>query len=296
MKNTNPETPRILIIGAKGMLGRTVFNYLIMKYPNTIWGTYKINPKKNERIMPFDANNYTSDFRKIIKKIKKINYVINCIGIVNGNEPPEELIYINSLFPHILEKYSQKYKFNLIHVSSDAVFPKLSGLVTEKSKASPEDIYGMSKMLGETTWIRAITIRTSILGFDPNNHRGLLEDVKRAKKNIKGYANQTWSGCTVLQFAKLCEWIIQNDKFQEMRKFSNIIHFSPLIKNKYNIIKSYLSLIPKKYLLKKANSTKITRYLGSEYFDLDMLKMYNANMQNALAELINFEDENAGKK
>lgn len=296
MKNLYLKTPRILILGIKGMLGRTVFSYFKKKYPQTTWGTYKKNGRNDLKMLLFDVNNHLKDFENIIKKIKKINYVINCIGIVGKDRDLEELFTVNSLFPHILEKYAKRYKFNLVHVSSDAVFPKLIGQVTENNNPSPEDAYGVSKMLGETTILRAITIRTSILGFDTYSHHGLLESISRSRKDIKGYVNQAWSGCTSLQFANLCEWIIANNNFSKIRKQSKVIHFAPLKSSKYEIVRNYISLLPTKYPLKKINSVKITRYLSSEYFDLNMLKMYNVNVQDALTELINFENEITGKK
>lgn len=296
MKNIDTKTPHILILGAKGMLGRTVFNYFKKRFPSNTWGTDKsIEDDKN--LLSFEAKKHKTDFKNLISQIGKTDYVINCIGILNRNKSLEELISVNSFFPHVLERYAEKYKFKLIHVSSDAVFPKLAGPVTEKSNPSPEDAYGISKMLGETTLQNAITIRTSIMGFDPYSHHGLLEWARQhPNKNINGYVNQTWSGCTTLQFATLCKWLITNNQFSEIRKFSKVIHFPPLRSSKYDILKNYLSLLDKKYFLKKVKGVKITRYLKSEYFDLKMLKMYNINIYDALVDLISFENDNAYKK
>lgn len=290
------KNPRILILGVRGMLGRTVYNYFRDHFPKNTWGTEK-DVKNNNYLYRLNANNHEKDFKNLFNKIEKINYVINCIGILDQKKPPDELAFINSLFPHVLERYAEKYKFNLIHVSSDAVFPKLSGNVNEKSKPLPEDLYGMSKLLGETSSQKAITIRSSFLGFNPEKRTGLLELINQQldKKN-KGYTNQAWSGCTTLQFATLCEWIIVHHQFAKIRKFSKIIHFAPLKSTKYNVLKNYLSLLNNNYFLRKAKATKITRYLSSNYFDIKMLKMYNTNIQDALVKLISFENDIAYKK
>lgn len=289
------KNPRILILGAKGMLGRTLFKYFKSLLPNTTWGTHKNGESKN--VFSFDANNHKKDFKNLINKINKINYVINCIGITDNKKSLKDLVFVNSIFPHILGEYAKKYKFKLIHVSSDAVFSKLSGKVNEKNKPSPEDVYGMSKLLGESSSKRVLTIRSSFLGFNPAKRLGLLERInQQSDKKIEGYVNQAWSGCTTIQFAALCKWIISNNKFSKIRKTYKAIHFPPLKSSKYDILKNYVSLLDNHYYINKTKSTKISRHLTSVYFDIKMLKMYNTNMQDAIMELISFENDIAYKK
>ena len=271
------------------MLGRSVFFYLKSKYPNYIWGTHREKIRKGD-LLKLNAQTLEADFKSIFKKLKRIDYVINCIGIVKENQVLNTLIETNGLFPHKLERLAEQYNFKLIHVSTDAVFSETAGAMNEKNLPAPTDNYGLSKLAGETTSENAITFRTSVLGLDPIDHKGLLEWILGNKKTIKGYVNQIWSGCTVLQFAKLCEEIISKKKFGYLRKKSPFFHFAPLGPiTKYQIIKVFLEELGRKKILKRAYGTKMTRTLKTLYFDYLSYNSYTNKISLALKEVIDFE-------
>lgn len=282
--------PHILIMGAEGMLGRVAYHYLKLNYPNNVWGT--ASNSRNRLFFEFKVENQSKDFKIILKEIKKIDYIINCIAIINKKAPIENLVRINGSFPHFLENKASKLGFKLIHVSSDSVFSHLSGKVNENSTPTPDNIYGISKLLGETYSKDSLTIRTSILGFNSKNSNVLLEwALKQKNKKVNGYINQLWTGCTTLQFAKLCEWIIFKKKFSQLRNFSNTIHFPPLKSSKYNILKSFSSISKTHFKLEKVTGKKITRQLSSSFFDLSRLEMYTVKIHKALRELNDFENK-----
>lgn len=279
----------ILILGAEGLVGRTVFVYLSHLSPENVWGTTRNKNHINERMLLFSAESYLNDFNTILNKTQRVDYVINCIGNINYDSPLKELVYINSLLPHLLEELAEKHNFRLIQISTDAVFSPVSGRVNEKSKPSPVDNYGMSKLLGETTSLNSITIRTSFIGLDPNNHRGLLEKTL-THENPTSFTNQIWTGCTTLQFANLCEWIIMRDKFQLLRKKSPVFHFSPIGPiSKYTLVKTFLKTAGYKLNLKKGKGEKRKRVLTTESFDLLQMKKYTSNINKSFERMIEFE-------
>lgn len=279
----------ILILGADGMVGHTVYSYLHLRFPNTIFGT----ARKNSKFFILNADNFKNNLKSINEIIGDIDYVINCIGILKNGDK-KKMFFINSEFPQKLAQLSQKYKFRLIHVSSDAVFSSMSGKVTEQSKTSPEDEYGKGKLKGEPKSKNALSIRTSFLGFDPLEHKGLLEWVLNSNGKIQGYTNQFWSGCTTLQFAKFCEFLIESSNFDDFRKKSSFLHFAPLGPiTKYEILSEFMKLSNKKKEIKKSNSDiMINRFLSSMYFDNGFIKNYTTNLRGALSELIKFEKSN----
>lgn len=287
--------PSILVLGAEGMLGRGVYMYLKNLYPNSTWGTHREVRKPYSALLKFDVYNSEDDLSLILKKMRKIDYIINCIGILKKYDSVENLIYVNAFFPHKLASLAEKYHFKLIHVSSDAVFPENAGAVTENTISSPTDLYGTSKLLGEPFSQNALTFRTSIIGFDPLKHKGLLEWASMSTNHLlKGYTNQRWTGCTVVQYAQLCHRIISQNRFANFRKRSAVFHFAPLGPiSKYDILNAYLAVAkPKeKDILKTAKGKKITRYLTSEYFDPNDLRKYTGDILKALKELIKFEKE-----
>jgi len=277
------KKPVILILGSNGMLGECIFNYLNDNHIN-IFGT----SRKGKLI--FRAENLEKDFSKIIKLYPKIDFIINCIGITNPSlVNNEETIKVNSLLPLKLSELSKTYKFKIIHISTDAVYGDLSGCVTEKSKTSPNGLYSLSKLLGESESQSTVNIRTSIIGLSPTKKTGLVESILNEKNTVKGFNNQTWSGCTNLQLAKFCEYLIYKDGFINIRKKSNVINFAPLgPTSKYILVKTILKIFNKQNLLTKQSSKNtITRYLKSDLITDYFLEKFGRNIEQALSDLKN---------
>lgn len=280
----------ILILGADGMVGRTVYRYLQTIYPQNVWGTTRRKKNDNKTLLHFTTESYKKNFSNIIKKLKKIDYIINCIAITKNDYQREKLIYTNALFPLLLEKFVEEQQCKLIHISTDGVFPLLAGEVYESSPPGPNDYYSNSKLLGETLSKNALTFRTSFLGLDSVSHKGLLEKIKRSNQSFNGYTNQIWTGCTTLQFAKLCEEIIKKNLFTKFRKASPILHFAPLGPlTKYEIVNTFTKLIKKSLIIKKTKGEERKRILRTDYIYLPFLNQYNNDIKKALQELINFE-------
>src|SRR5258708_2807035 len=103
----------VLILGSRGMVGREVFNYFSTKTRIKVWGTTRNNKEVNDALLFFQAESYEKDIEKIYKSIKRIDYIINCIGLLNDTYKLSDIIYVNALFPHLLEKIALKHKTKL---------------------------------------------------------------------------------------------------------------------------------------------------------------------------------------
>jgi dTDP-4-dehydrorhamnose reductase len=164
----------ILVLGADGLVGQTVFLSLQALFPNSVWGTVRNKNHLSASIFPFSVSDCETDFESIHKKVGKITYVINCIGVTK--ESDKKLLHlVNTVFPHKLQAMIQDMQTKLFHISSDAVFSPLCGEVTEQDTPLPVTEYGKSKLAGETSTAHALTIRSSFLGFDMYHKKGLLE-------------------------------------------------------------------------------------------------------------------------
>lgn len=283
MKSTQPE---ILIIGASGMLGHTVFNYFKQYFPESTWGTTRTN-KLDKNIIIFDAQ-LDERLQILDKNFNKLDYIINCSGILPSNKNLNEMNYINAMLPHNLSTFAEEKNAKLIHISSDAVFPRLVMDADEDTPPSPENFYGETKLRGEPNSMNAITFRTSILGLDPYQHKGLLEWVIQTRDCV-AYTNQYWSGCTTYQYASLCYRIIISGTFNQLRSRSRIFHFPPIAKiAKRDIITSFLKLSKNEKVVRTAIGEPLNRILITKYRDL--LKIKNQQtLEEALEDLINFE-------
>ena len=89
----------------------------------------------------------------ILNSEKKIDLIINCIGILKqqANENPLLAVRINSLFPHELADFGSSLEIKLIHLSTDCW--------------TDLDSYGRSIRAGEINYPNNLFIRTSIVGI-----------------------------------------------------------------------------------------------------------------------------------
>lgn len=241
----------ILIIGANGMAGHVISEYL-----STFEDFNIIRIARDNANLKNDYNLDISNFietKKIIQSIEP-SIVINAIGILNkdAEENPDRAILINSYFPHFLAKICTNISASLIHISTDCVFNGQKGDYIENDFKDGIGFYAQSKALGEVIQNQHLTIRTSIIGPDlKENGIGLLNWVFNQKKSINGFAEAYWSGVTTLELAKFINYIIRLNNFK-----SNLIHLT----NGQKISK--LNLIE---IINNVFSLKLHVYSTSEY-------------------------------
>lgn len=202
---------KILIFGATGMAGHLAYIYL----KNT--GKYEVmnivhRIKLTDDSIIIDVTNKKAVF-DVINNIRP-DFIINCIGVlIKGSwEHPENAIYINAYFPHLLKKISDEINAKLIHISTDCVFSGKKGHYTESDFRDADDIYGRSKALGEISNEKDLTIRTSIIGPElKTNGEGLFHWFMQQKGVINGFTTAIWGGVTTLELAKAIDYaIVQN--------------------------------------------------------------------------------------
>lgn len=275
----------ILILGSDGMVGKNVFDYLKKNSKLAVLGTTRNTPN-DKAIYTLSVDNWTND----IKKIPQFDIAINCIGALN-NKTSEEFKLVNQDFPKEISKYLTTKNIKLIHISTDAVFGQNENSVNENSTPNPKgnynEDYSVSKLHGEITDPPHITVRTSLLGI---GNTGLIHSIINSETNIiGGYTNQIWSGCTTLQFAKLCEDIALESGIGIKIKNENLIHFAPIGPiSKFEIVKNIIEVFDTKKEVIPKESVSISRFLSSNIIDFNNNPRYTNSVKMALEELKNF--------
>lgn len=284
------NTGNVLVLGTDGLVGHTVFNYLYKKNPATTFGTTRKNKKNQKNIFSFTANDCESDYQKICTSILNVAYVINCIGSTKQRNLSFEDFFVNADFPHYLEKITSVHNSRLIHISTDAVFSPTEKVATEDTIPSPMSEYAIAKYKGETTAENALTIRSSFIGFYKEKNTGLLEWLRHTEgKTVEGYSNQNWSGCTTLQFAKLCDGLITKNYFSVLRSKKNVFHFSPLSTTKYEILQTTAQFLKLKVRIQRTTNTSVTRVLKSLFTTNDILLESETNLLATIKKAWQFE-------
>ena len=200
--------------------------------------------KKNQDLLK--AKNITFHFLEITalniqEFLKSINpdIIINAAGVTIRRlkvTSVDKVIFTNSILPHILNDWSQKYNSRLIHFSTDCVFSGNKGNYKDNDLTDALDLYGKTKSLGEISSKNTLTLRSSMIGFELHNRSELLEWVfSNKKKSINGFSNVIYSGITTTLMSKI---VIK------------IIHDYPNLTGIYNISSAPIS---KYLLLKKIN-------------------------------------------
>lgn len=163
------------------------------------------------------------DFLDNLISSKKPQYIINCIGLTKHIESKDHRLffYPNILIPHFLKILSNKYKFSLIHISSDCVFNGQKGLYNDKDFSNAVDYYGISKSISENDLKdSAMILRTSTVGHEYDTYYGLLEWFLKQSSSIKGYDKAFFNGVTTITLAKIINKIILSNNFFETGIFN----------------------------------------------------------------------------
>lgn len=200
------DKPRIAVLGASGMLGSMLVEYLSQFYQ--VVAMARTLPPSNNGWRYFDTDS-PMDFADC-------DYIINAIGAIPQKKPS---IYtysvVNVLFPLRLSQYAKQHGIKVIQIATDCVYSGETGNYTEDMPHDDTTQYGLSKSLGEAS--NFINLRCSIIGHGPHDDYSLLGWFLNQPKGaeVSGYTNHQWNGLTTLHFAKICQAVIESRKTWE---------------------------------------------------------------------------------
>lgn len=229
-----------MIFGSTGMAGHIVSLYLgsLNKYS-------VLNIAYRQKL---DASSLLIDVEDIKKAEQAVlehkpDIIINCIGalISFSKKYPDRAVYINSYFPHVLERLGQTNNIKIVHLSTDCVFSGKKGDYVETDLKDGQGMYAQSKALGEIINEKDLTIRTSIIGPElKENGEGLFHWFMAQKGPVKGFSNVYWSGVTTYELAKAVEQALEQG-------LTGLYHLAPSEKiSKFELLQLFKSVFQKK--------------------------------------------------
>lgn len=206
----------VLVFGANGMLGSAVVRILSEAGNLSVFGTVRCNPvagfskSLQATIIPsVDVDDQAALIRAFSDVRPSI--VINCVGLIKqiaGGGDPLLAIPANAVFPHRLSRICELFDSRLIHISTDCVFSGDRGGYIESDIPDARDLYGLSKLLGETHSAHTLTLRTSIIGHELGTRHGLVEWFLSQREACKGYRRAIFSGLPTVVLAKIIRDIV----------------------------------------------------------------------------------------
>lgn len=227
---------KILLLGATGMAGHVAYHYLKETNKYEIIDVVFRNKLTADSIVLDVTDIHATE--ELIKTVKP-DIIVNCIGILikGSRQHPDNAIYINAYFPHLLERLSSEIDAKLIHISTDCVFSGKKGNYTEYDFKDADDVYGRSKALGEVDNDRDVTIRTSIIGPElKQNGEGLFHWFMHQEGKVNGFTDAIWGGVTTLELAKAIDKAIDNN-------LTGLVHLSNGTGiNKYDLLNLFRTI------------------------------------------------------
>lgn len=189
---------KVFVLGHKGMLGHVVARFLKEQGCEVITSSARYEAAARDSLVEAVRNSGCA-------------WIINALGrIKQKTENPGELYLVNSVFPlHLRARMRPEQR--LIHASSDCVFSGRRGQYSVADECDAEDVYGLSKALGEAAADsgRCFIIRTSIIGPELDTGWGLMGWFLRQSGEVNGYTNHLWNGITTLEWAEIA-WKLIN--------------------------------------------------------------------------------------
>ncbi len=210
-----------MVLGAGGMLGHTLYRELVQSFPDT-WAVTRKPYEYYEKYGIFDSERFLSglearsaeSINDILSQVEP-DVILNCIGMTTrkmSGVHASDIILINSAFPHLLAEWCLSHNRSLIHFSTDCVFDGKSGPYNSADSRDAQDLYGLSKSLGEVKGDNIITIRSSIVGLELEGKTELLEWARSQKGNtVKGFSNVMYSGVTTLTMADVIAQLLSSN-------------------------------------------------------------------------------------
>jgi dTDP-4-dehydrorhamnose reductase len=261
---------KVLILGANGMLGSTVYRFLNRKTDWTVYGTLRSDDLIKEFPTDISGNLISGcdvvDSDNLNQIMTEVNpdVVINCIGVIkqitDANDP-EKMRDINTLLPHKLSEISAEIGARLIHISTDCVFSGDKGNYTESDTPDAEDLYGKSKLLGEVSEKHCITLRTSMIGHEMNTKNSLIEWFLSQNDSCKGYTRAIFSGLPTIILAELIVDIII-----PMKELHGVYHIASEAISKFDLLKLISDVYGKNIELIPDSELVIDRSLSADKF------------------------------
>ena len=202
---------RILVLGAEGMLGSA----LMRAFPaarGTVRDIFWFSD--HHRTFPHVDITIYDDLREAFDWAQP-EVMINCTGIVKSACTEHNVQIVdatNAHAPHAIARLAATQECRVIHISTDCVFSGAQGGRKEEDPTDATDLYGISKAAGELTgYAHCVTLRTSFIGRDRKNRRGLLEWLlaQSADTAVPGYANAMWSGLSTIELARVIGKVIE---------------------------------------------------------------------------------------
>jgi dTDP-4-dehydrorhamnose reductase len=259
---------RIIVLGATGMLGSSMFQVLANLEGVTVFGTVRSAKFaqffKSQLAAQLLVIEDLEDFDALQRLIEKVRpqVVINCVALRKSSiTDPMKYVSIFSLLPRRLSYICRRISARLILISSDGVFSGARGNYVEEDRPDATDLYGIAKILGEVAEPNNVILRTSIIGHELQGKSGLLEWFLSQDNRCQCYTQSIFSGFPTVALAQIIR-----DVVIPRVELQGVYHVATQPISKYDLLKLVAARYNKCITLVSDDSVAINRSLSSKRF------------------------------
>jgi dTDP-4-dehydrorhamnose reductase len=211
----NDSRSRLLVLGATGLLGNAMFRALSQMPDAVVHGTIRqeaarglFAPELATGLIVVEDIENPDELARLFDAVSP-NVVVNCIAVGRpAPADPMRSIAVYSALPRRLSHLCGRSGIRLIQIGSDGIFSGKKGSYTEDDLPDANDVYGISKLLGEVTAPHAITLRTSMIGHELQSKGGLLEWFLSQREQCRCYTRAIFSGFPTIVLANLIRDVV----------------------------------------------------------------------------------------
>lgn len=261
---------KVLILGASGTIGSAMMRAFLETSAFEVWGTVRSNtisshfsPEVAARIK-VGINVETLDSLTQIFAELRPDIVINCIGLVKQisfSNNPLSVMPVNALLPHQIANLCNLTGSRLVHFSTDCIFSGSKGNYGESDPMDVNDLYGMSKFIGEPSGENTVTLRTSFIGHELETSHELIEWFLKQKGSIKGFTKAIYTGLPTIVLSRLVRDVVLPNS-----DLSGVYHVASQAISKYDLLKLVAKVYGKSIEILPDDSVAIDRSLNAERF------------------------------
>lgn len=236
---------RVLVLGASGLLGNTVYRVLAEHPDLEVLGTCR-SREDRDRFAPALARRLldpgdleSTDCLERLFETARPDVVVNCVGARRqGSLDLDACLRVYAVLPRRLAILCRRSGARLVHIGSDGVFSGTRGHYDEDDVPDATDAYGIAKLLGEVGEPNTLTLRTSMIGPELRPGNGLLDWFLAAGESCRCYTRAIFSGLPTVELGRVIrDFVIPRPQLQ------GVYHVAATPISKYDL----LDLVAKEY-------------------------------------------------